>query len=147
MNCSSSEKPGVCIRYYYEGEHKSLKLRDVDVSSDSVVLAWDCSLAQLSGKEDKVQYKTDGDDWQTSSAECKGRKATIQGLQPATEYTFRVHAPDQIFLEEIVKVNTEPLQDTELLQDTEPSSVTFYVRAVIGVVAVVGFVLVKYLQK
>lgn len=119
----------------------------MDVSSDSVVLAWDCSLAQLSGKEDKVQYKTDGDDWQTSLAECKGRKATIQGLQPATEYTFRVHAPDQIFLEEIVKVNTEPLQDTELLQDTEPSSVTFYVRAVIGVVAVVGFVLVKYLQK
>jgi hypothetical protein len=108
----------------------------VDVSSDSVVLAWDCSLAQLSGKEDKVQYKTDGDDWQTSSAECKGRKATIQGLQPATEYTFRVHAPDQIFLEEIVKVNTEP------------SSVTFYVGAVIvGVVAAVGCVLVKYLQK
>ena len=137
MNCSSSEKPGVCIRYYYEGEHiKSLNLRVVDVSSDSVVLAWDCSLAQLSGKEDKVQYKTDGDDWQTSSAECKGRKATIQGLQPATEYTFRVHAPDQIFLEEIVKVNTEP------------SSVTFYVGAVIvGVVAAVGCVLVKYLQK
>ena len=109
----------------------------MDVSSDSVVLAWDCSLAQLSGKEDKVQYKTDGDDWQTSSAECKGRKATIQGLQPATEYTFRVHAPDQIFLEEIVKVNTEP------------SSVTFdaVLAGIVGVVAVVGFALVKYLQK
>jgi chitodextrinase len=112
----------------------------VDVSSDSVVLAWDCSLAQLSGKEDKVQYKTDGDDWQTSSAECKGRKATIQGLQPATEYTFRVHAPDQIFLEEIVKVNTEPLQDTE------PSSVTFdaVLERIVWVVAVVGFVLLKF---
>ena len=91
-------------------------LKPVYVSNNSVELVWDNSLAQLNGVKDKVQYKTDHDEWQTS-AECTGRKATILGrkatilgLQPGTKYTFRVHAPDQIFLRE----------NRELVVETEP---------------------------
>ena len=104
----SSETSGAYVRYYYKGDlkvenlktlEKPQNLRSEEISSNSVELVWDNSPAQFNDIGDKVQYKTDHNEWQTS-AECTGGKATIRGLKPGTKYTFRVHAPDQIFLRE-----------------------------------------------
>ena len=118
---SLSDTPGAFVRYYYEGQLKSpnllpletsTNLRLVKVCTNFVELACDNSSTQLNDIEDKVQYKAMGDDkWQTSSVVSRERRVRIGGLNAATEYTFRVHAPGQIFLRE----NSKPLQVTTLL--------------------------------
>ena len=125
---------------------KPQNLRSEEISSNSVELVWDNSPAQLNDIGDKVQYKTDHDEWRTSSAECTGGKATILGLKPGTKYTFRVHAPDQIFLRENREIErqTKPgtfhsnLSVPEITLDSIPLFVPIGVAAICIFLVVVG---------
>jgi hypothetical protein len=140
----------VCVRYYYEGElkvenlmplEKSQNLRVVHASSESVELAWDYSLVQLNGMKDNVQYKTDYGQWQTM--ECNERTATIQGPQPSTKYTFRVHAPDQIFLREIGQTVEEKTNRASLSSYFAESNFTGTVGVMTLLTVIIGSLIVK----